>query len=529
MKRLTAIEDLGGIEVLCTDKTGTITENKLTVAEIKATDQAQTLQAAAWACLEVVQDQSQQPNNAFDLAIWRALTDQQRATVVHTRRLDEIPFDPQRRRNSALIESDHKRQLIVRGAPELICTFCNLTAADCDAIKRFEAAEGYHGRRVIAVASKPWSDDHYSVEAETSKLNYLGCISFVDPIKESTPAAIKHAQQLGVAVKMLTGDGKEVAGAVAASIGLVEKAEAVLLGAELEAMPPARQLEAVRRYQVFARISPQQKYRIIELLQQQNLHVGFLGEGINDAPALKKANIALVVQGASDIAREAADIILLKQSLEVIIDGIREGRAVFANSIKYIQATLSSNFGNFYAVAIVSLFIDFLPMLPLQILLVNLLSDFPMISIAADRVDATELTRPKSYHVKDILLLATFLGIVSTVFDFAYFAIFKDLSPSGLQTNWFIGSIITELLFLFSIRTRGFLLRGARPAGVIIGLSVLAAAATIAIPYTTFGQRIFQFISPSWQQLVLILGVALVYLIVTEAVKKLYFKAVRTV
>ncbi len=524
VKRLTAIEDLGGIEVLCTDKTGTITENKLTVADVTGKRET-TLWHAALAGAEVVHDQSQTPNNAFDLAVWQALNDTERTHLIEAKRLAEIPFDPERRRNSVLMESDGKRMLIVRGAAELICTFCPaMGGSQCNELAAWVAKQGEQGRRVIALAQKPWTKDDYEASDELKNLEYIGAISFVDPIKASTMQAVADAKALGVTVKVITGDSKEVAGAVGHQVGLIADPADVLLGETLESLSHTEQLAAVVKHHMFARISPQQKYHIIELLQQQNLHVGFLGEGINDAPALKKANISLVVQGASDIAREAADVILLEQSLNVIIEGIREGRSVFANTMKYIQATLSSNFGNFYAVALVSLFIDFLPMLPLQILLVNLLSDFPMISIAADRVDAAELRKPKAYHVKDILLLATFLGITSTVFDFIFFAVFRNLPPSALQTNWFIGSILTELVFLFSIRTHRFILRGIGPAPVILCLTGAAAILTVAIPYTSWGQSIFSFTAPTLNQMALILGIVGVYLVVTETVKVLYYK-----
>jgi Mg2+-importing ATPase len=524
VKRLTAIEDLGGIEVLCTDKTGTITENKLTVADVSG-QREQTIWQAALAGAEVVHDQSQTANNSFDLALWQALTDTDRNKLGQAKRLAEIPFDPDRRRNSVLMEIDGQRTLIVRGAAEVICGFCPaMGQAQCNDLAAWVAKQGEQGRRAIAVAHKPWNKDTYDANDELSNLEYVGAISFVDPIKASTLQAVSDAKELGVSVKVITGDSKEVAGAVGQQVGLVKNINEVLLGAELEAMSHAEQLAAVNTHHMFARISPKQKYHIIELLQEQNIQVGFLGEGINDAPALKKANISLVVQGASDIAREAADVILLDQSLEVIIDGIREGRSVFANTMKYIQATLSSNFGNFYAVALVSLFIDFLPMLPLQILLLNLLSDFPMVSIAADRVDAAELRRPKNYHVRDILLLATFLGITSTVFDFIFFATFRMLPPSGLQTNWFIGSVLTELAFLFSIRTHRFFTRGIGPAPIILVLTGAAAVLTVAIPYTSLGQRIFQFTAPTGSQLITILGIVAVYLMVTETVKVLYYK-----
>jgi len=288
-------------------------------------------------------------------------------------------------------------------------------------------------------------------------------------------------------------------------------------------MPSAAQHLAVEEHSVFARVSPEQKYKVIQLLREKR-EVGFLGEGINDAPALKIANVALVVQGAADIAQEAADIVLLQKSLEVIVDGIKEGREVFANTMKYIKATLSSNFGNFYAVAVASLLIDFLPMLPLQILLVNLLSDFPMIAIATDNVDADELKKPREYQVREIVLLATILGLISAVFDFIFFGLFYRISPQVLQTNWFMASIITELFFLFSIRTHFFFARAKGPSRPLLWLSAAAFGATIILPFTDFGQSIFKFTPPTSSHLIMILSIAAVYFAITEGVKLLYYR-----
>jgi len=231
-----------------------------------------------------------------------------------------------------------------------------------------------------------------------------------------------------------------------------------------------------------------------------------------------------VVDSAADIAREAADIILLQKDLEVIIEGIQCGREVFANTVKYLKATLSSNFGNFYAVAVASLFIAFLPMLPIQILLVNLLSDFPMISIATDTVDAAELGRPRHYDLKEIVLIAILLGVVSTVFDFAFFAIFVGDGEQVLQTCWFIGSILTELVFLFSIRTRMPFFQASRPSGYVIVLTGVAAAATILLPYTTFGQEVFRFVPPPAGSLAIILGLVAAFFITAELVKISYYR-----
>ncbi|MEK7122296.1 MAG: cation transporting ATPase C-terminal domain-containing protein, partial [Patescibacteria group bacterium] len=242
------------------------------------------------------------------------------------------------------------------------------------------------------------------------------------------------------------------------------------------------------------------------------------------APARKAANVARVVAGGADIAREAADIVLLKKSLSVIIDGIHEGREVFANTMKYIRATLSSNFGNFYAVAIASLFVPFLPMLPVQILLLNLLSDFPMISIATDSVDPEEIRAPRKYHVRDIALITTLLGLVSTVFDFLVFAVFRGFEPSILQTNWFIASVVTEIIFLFSIRTHLFFLKAKRPSWNVLFFSGIALCTTILLPFTPVGASFFSFHPPSLEHLTIILGIAVAYLIVSETVKLMYYR-----
>ena len=283
------------------------------------------------------------------------------------------------------------------------------------------------------------------------------------------------------------------------------------------AMPPDEREKAIVEHPVFARITPEQKYEIIQTLQRTRT-VGFLGEGINDAPALKLAGVSLVVDSAADIAREAADIILLQKNLEVIIEGIRSGREVFANSVKYLKATLASNFGNFYALAIVSLFIPFLPMLPIQILLVNLLSDFPMISIATDTVDESELSGPGRYDLKEIVLIATLLGVVSTVDDFAFFAIFVGQGAQVLQTSWFVGSILTELVFLFSIRTRLPFYRARRPSSYVLVLTAVAAAVTILLPYTSFGQTVFSFTPLSSVSLGIILGLVGAFFVSVELV-----------
>lgn len=521
VKRLSAVEDLGGIEVLCTDKTGTITENQLTVTDtFPAHDRSllslATLASSSWS-------EAREPNNAFDRALWKTLSGEEQDRARQTRILRELPFDPERRRNTVLVAQDQNANLVIcRGAPETVLERCTATAQERAAVLAWTEDAGRRGQRSIAIAVRSISTQTESVDLETG-LTFRGCITFVDPLKETALAAVRSAEQLGVQVKILTGDSAAVAGAVAKSIGLIANADAVLTGAALEQMSWKTKRAAVQQYHVFARVTPEQKYSIIELLQER-FSVGFLGEGINDAPALKIADVALAVRGAADIAREAADILLLQKSLAVIVDGIRQGRQVFANTTKYIQSTLASNFGNFYTVAIASLFITYLPMLPIQILLVNLLSDFPMIAVATDRVDKDELRQPRSYDIKSIVLVATILGIVSTVFDFLFFALFFRQEPAVLQTMWFLGSVLTELVFIFSVRTKGFFLRAPKPSRLLLWLAIIAFGVTLLLPYLPQATTLFHFVRPSAIQLFTVLMIVGLYFGSTETVKRLYYR-----
>lgn len=522
VKRLSAVEDLGSIEVLCTDKTGTITENKMKIADVKSQDREQCLFYGALAA-SFLGEKKAEPNNAFDLAIWNELNEKDKKKVKAEVRIKEIPFDPCRRRNDVLIKRDNVYELIVRGALEDVLPLCTgMSIQEKNEYKKWAQDAGKNGQRVLVVAIKIVKENS-NIEKEEKGLKLIGALSFVDPIKSTTKAAISQAEKLGVKVKILTGDAKEVAGAVAYQVGLAKNIEDVITGEELEKMSDKLRVEAVEKYNVFARVSPQQKYLIIQLLQKK-YEVGFLGEGINDAPALKLANVAMVVEGASDIAREAADIVLLSSSLSVIVDGIKNGREIFANTIKYLKITLISNFGNFYAIAVVSLIITFLPMLPVQILLLNLLSDFPMIAIAMDTVDTAELRRPRCYNVREVVLMAIFLGIVSTVFDFIFFALFYRQGSQILQTNWFIGSVLTELALIYSVRTHLFFLRTKAPSIILTLLCIFAVIVAIAIPFTGVGLSWFRFVEPSMRDIYVILGVVAAYFIITELVKLLYYK-----
>jgi Mg2+-importing ATPase len=274
---------------------------------------------------------------------------------------------------------------------------------------------------------------------------------------------------------------------------------------------------------VFARISPDVKHNIIKSLQKK-YEVGFIGDGFNDAPALKTSDVGIAVVEASDVAREASDVILLKKDLRVIVNGIKDGRMIFSNINKYIKCALASNFGNFYSIAVISLFINFLPMLPVQILLGNILSDFPLIAISTDSVDIDELRKPKMYQLHMVLPLIISLALVSTVFDFLFFSIFFKQSPPNIQTLWFIESILTEIVLIFVIRTRGLFYKAKRPGFWLAFLTIIDGIIILALPFLKIGHEWFHFITPQIIPLLIVFLLVGAYFITSELVKLIYFR-----
>ncbi len=530
VKRLSAIEDLGGIEILCTDKTGTLTKNELRAVNTYSDNAKKTI----WFANLASSFELKKKIEPFDIALENGLTPKQKKCIKTIIKLDEESFDPKTRKNSALVQDKEKTFLISRGAPEAILSCCtDMGREENIKIKNWIKKEGEKGHRVLAVGYKETGSlitkgDDFCRESEKKDFTFAGIISFVDSIKPSAFSAVKQANDLGVKIIVITGDSSEVAGAVAREIGLIDSAKKVITGDQWQKASEKKREEYLEKYNVFARISPEEKFSIIENLSKRHT-IGFLGEGINDAPALRIAGVSLVVDSAADIAREAADVILLKNNLEVITESIKEGRQVFANTTTYIKSTLASNFGNFFAVASASLMIDFLPMLPIQILLVNLLSDTPMISISTDNVDKSELSSPKKYEAKEIIIIAMIIGLVSMVFDFVFFGLFFRISPEVMQTNFFIGSILTELALLFSIRTKSLFTKAPRPSQSIIWLSIMTIVLTIGLPFTSFGHDVFKFVSPSMEHLLLIISLVIIYFIVSEMVKLWYYKKKATI
>lgn len=523
VKRLSAVEDLANIEILCTDKTGTLTENKLQLENIYSSDKNKCFIYGLLSS-PYIEEEIESIPNPFDKALFIKTTPEIKKTLKDFKSIFEIPFDFIRLRNSSLLEDkDGKIILITKGAPESILKISSKFADSFtkEGIQTKIKKEERDGKRVLALAFKEFDKKYFSEEDEKD-LTFLGYFSFTDPLKITAKPAVELSKKLGVQIKILTGDSPEVAGAIAKEIGLIRDFNEVILGEYLESLADDDFDRICAKFNVFARISPNTKFKIVQSLQKKH-EVGFLGEGINDAPALKTANVAIVVKEGADISREASDIILLKKDLRIIVDGICEGRNIFSNINKYIKCTLASNFGNFYSIAAISLVIPFLPMLPTQILLVNLLSDFPFIAVATDKVDAEELRKPKLCQLNNFIPLIIFLAIVSTIFDFIFFGIFHKTDPAVLRTLWFIESILTEILLVFSIRSRYLFLKAKTPSFPLIVLSLLAVAGTLFLPFTEIGRQIFHFITPPFSGLLIVFSLLICYFVVSEAVKLIYF------
>ena len=528
VKRLSAIEDLGNIEILCTDKTGTLTQNKMNLEKtVSGNEEKCYLYGIVASGADKIEKKILNP---FDFALYQKASDNILREAGKFQIISELPFDSYRMRSAFLVKNTKgaggERLLIVKGSAESIIKNCSKFVGGADKKKIREAInkEGAEGRRVLAIAFKKIGKNTQNIKTQDEKgLTFLGYFVFTDPIKTTAKEAISLSKKLGVKIKIITGDSKEVAGYVARQTGLVAGSEDIISGEELGKLTKEEFDDACDEKTVFARISPDLKHNIIKSLQKK-YEVGFMGEGVNDAPALKTANIGIAVVEASDIARNAADVVLLQKDLRVVVNGIKDGRTIFANINKYIKCALASNFGNFYSIAVISLFINFLPMLPVQILLGNILSDFPLIAIATDSVDVDELKKPRAYQLHMVLPLIISLALVSTVFDFIFFSIFYKESPANIQTLWYIESILTELLLIFIIRTRGVFYKAKRPSRWLLGLVIADALFVVMLPFLAIGQELFHFVTPPLVPLLIVFGLNILYFISSEIVKLIYFR-----
>jgi len=486
VKRLDAIEDFGGMTVLCTDKTGTLTAGAVQLDRAVGLDGAPSPVVLRLAGLNAGLQRGF--GNPIDEAILAAGA----AAEPPVKLLDEVPYDFARKRLSVLCDDGDQRLLICKGALAGVLESCTTARTPAGVVpmaqvetatrKLFEELSS-GGYRVLAVATRTMPGRDEAGVADEAGLTLEGLLAFHDPAKAGAAGAVAELAALGVSMRLVTGDNRLAAAHVAQSVGLGQK---LLTGPEIELLDDQALAGRIADVRVFAEVEPLHKERVVQALRARGEVVGFLGDGINDAPALHAADIGISVDTAVDVAKESASIVLLEKDLDVIADGVRQGRRTFANTLKYVRVTVSANFGNMLSMAAASVFLPFLPLLPRQILLLNLLTDIPGTAIATDTVDAEQLAAPRKWDLVGIRNFMIIFGLISSVFDIATFVVLRWGFGAGadvFRTGWFLESTATELAVMLVLRTARPLLHS-RPSNTLLLSSVAVAAVAFALPYT---------------------------------------------
>jgi P-type Mg2+ transporter len=530
VKRLAAIENLGSMDVLCTDKTGTLTEAKIHLERHLDADGKESERVLSLAYL----------NSYFETGLKSPLDEailaHEHLDVSSWRKIDEVPFDFERRRLSVLVDDGGTRLLVVKGAPEDVMALSKSYEAteavsplpfDEDARK---TARTYHdqlgreGFRVLGIAWKRVPSDHTSATiGDESELVFAGFAAFLDPPKPSAAHALGALAESGIAVKILTGDSELVTQYLCATLKI--PVTGTLTGQDLVHMDDHALQARVETANLFCRVNPAQKNRIILALKARGHTVGYLGDGVNDAPSLHSADVGLSVDSAVDVAKEAADMILLKHDLHVLHDGVVEGRGTFRNIMKYIMMGTSSNFGNMFSMAGAALFLPFLPMLPTQILLNNILYDLSEVPIPLDRVDPEEIRTPQKWDMTFIRNYMWVIGPVSSLFDFLTFYVLLAVLHADealFQTGWFIESLASQVLVIFIIRSRGNPLTN-RPSVALVVTSLAVVAVAVSLPATSLGAR-FGFVVPPEEFFWLLAALVITYLVLVQLVKRGFYR-----
>jgi len=544
VKRLNAIQNFGAMDILCTDKTGTLTQNKIILERHLDIHGHDDLRVLEYAWLNSFNQTGLK--NSLDVAVLEfALQHEVVDKLKHYRKIDEIPFDFVRRRMSVVVRNgDNQNLLVCKGAIEEVLPLC-VSAHDQKAeamggvvpftpdmrkeVRRITRKLNQDGLRALAVAYKwlPPEDRTYIVQDE-NELVLSGYIAFLDPPKETARQAIAALREHGVSVKIITGDNEVVTKKICKEVGL--PIEHAMLGKDLEKLSDAQLQEAAERTTIFTKMSPVQKSRVIRALQRNNHTVGYLGDGINDAAALKDADVGISVDTAVDIAKESADIILLEKSLLVLEEAVVEGRRTFANIIKYIKMTASSNFGNVFSVLIASIFLPFLPMLPIQLLVQNLLYDISQVSIPWDDVDADFLKQPRKWDASGLARFMVCIGPISSIFDVVTFLVMWNVfqansveKQSLFQSGWFVVGLLTQTLIVHMIRTQHIPFVQSRAATPVILLTATIMAFGIYLPFSPVGKHLGMVPLPP-TYFIWLAGILLSYCLLTQLVKTIYIR-----
>jgi P-type Mg2+ transporter len=526
VKKLSAIQNLGEINLFCSDKTGTLTEGVLDVSSVNGIDGKESTVAKQLVYLNAFFESGFA--NPMDTAL-RNLKD---VSAVGYEKTDEIPYDFIRKRLSICVKDDKGYSLITKGAVDNILQVCDKvlmadgTIADMSSVKNIIDAlflqYSNQGFRTIGVCYKKLTENKKVTKADEAGMIFTGFALLFDPPKEGVTEIIAALKQNGVGLKIITGDNKLVAAYMAGKIGL--KNISVLSGSEISKMSSEALVKNVQMANVFAEIEPQQKENIVKALKKAGNTVAYMGDGINDVAAINAADVGISINNAVDVAKEAADVVLLERDLAVLNAGILEGRRTFLNTLKYIYINTSATFGNMFSMAGASLILPFLPMLPQQILMTNFLTDFPYMAVAGDNVDEDELKIPQKWNLKQLKNFMIVFGLHSSVFDYiTFFALYRLYKSADMfHTGWFIESILTELLILFVVRTHKSLLKS-KPGKLLIGLSILAFLVTIVLPFTPLAPAL-GFVVPPLELLLIIAGILFFYVLTADMIKLVFFK-----
>lgn len=542
VKDLNAIQNFGAMNILCTDKTGTLTQDHIVLERHVNADGTEDKENRILRHAYFNSYFQTGLKNLMDRAVLSHVKELGLESLSNSyKKVDEIPFDFTRRRMSVVVEDNNgKRQIITKGAVEEmlgICTYAEFggevrpLAKDIRVkAQKFVEEMNNQGMRVLALAHKSFlsKENNFSVEDE-QEMVLIGYLAFLDPPKESAAQAIRQLHEHGVEVKVLSGDNDAVVKTISRQVGI--DTSTAVTGPELEKMSEEDKMKAVAKGNIFSKLTPMQKVEIIQLLQIQKNTVGFLGDGINDAAALRESDIGISVDSAVDIAKESADIILLEKDLMVLENGVIEGRKTFGNIIKYVKMTASSNFGNMFSVLAASAFLPFLPMLPIHILIQNLLYDISQTTIPFDRMDPEYLRKPRIWDSSDLSRFMIWIGPISSIFDIATYVVmwwfFSCQSPetqSLFQSGWFIEGLLSQTLIVHMIRTRKvpFLQSTASWPVLLMTFSIMAVG--ICVPFSSFGASIGLMPLP-WVYFPWLVGILLTYCILTQGLKVLYIRA----
>jgi Mg2+-importing ATPase len=529
VKRLVCIEDLGNVDVLFTDKTGTLTRGSIEYTRaIPASGDGGDGTVLRWGLLSTENAGQAAGGNPLDQALWKSpAAAGEQTTLAGYARLGVLPFDHERAMVSVLVR-DAAGQLILvtKGAPETVLSRCDSVPP---AAREALQAEFAAGNRVVAVATRAADSARPPAAGDEHGLALAGLLVFLDPPKHDAAAALQRLAGLGIAVKIVTGDNPAVAVKVCHDLGLT--GGGALTGADVAALDDRALAAAITTTTVFARVSPEDKARIVRVQRLSGGGVAFLGDGVNDALALHAADVGISVDSATDVAKDAADVILLEKDLDVLADGVAEGRRIFANTIKYVLMGTSSNFGNMFSAAGASLFLSFLPMLPSQILLNNLLYDSSQLAIPTDHVDEEQLRRPSHWDIRFIRHFMIFFGPLSSVFDFITFGIMLWIfhaGPAEFRSGWFVESLATQTLVIFAIRTRRIPFFRSHPSLPLVIAALAVVAVGTVLPFTPLAHTLgFQPLPAAF--FAALAGMVIGYLVLIEIGKRIFYRAAAVV